>query len=398
MSSISQIKRHCRRDAGPEVGDDALVAASASQGLLRSAPHVRSTSRARRRFAIISTTFAVERRKLGQDIEASAIEAAGLRFRPVMMTSFAFIFGLLPLVFAGGAGALTRHAVGTPVFGGMIAASVFGIFISPLLYITAERLRGLSGLTAADIAEAHRKDLEVQEKYGVRFLTYWFDESRGTGFCLINAPDIETAMRVHDEAHGDVAKDVIEVDLSAVQAFLGRVSDPAPSAGTNEVTFDSALRAIMFTDIVGSTSMTERLGDARSVEMVRAHDALVRRALKDKDGRVVKHTGDGIMASFEDAAASVQCARAIQQAFEAFNLASKEKLRVRIGIDVGEIGVHDLEVPPLRRFSDAELTSLSTRSCGRRPKSAKARNRGSVGPRAARSLPERWPAVPPWVS
>jgi class 3 adenylate cyclase len=194
----------------------------------------------------------------------------------------------------------------------------------------------LSGLTAADIAEAHRKDLEVQGKYGVRFLTYWFDEARGTGFCLIDAPNIETAMRVHDEAHGDVARDVIEVDLSAVQAFLGRVSDPEPSGGSNMVKFDSALRAIMFTDIVGSTSMTERLGDARSVEMVRAHDALVRRALKDTNGRVVKHTGDGIMASFDDAAASVQCARAIQQAFEAFNLASKEKLQVRIGIDVGE--------------------------------------------------------------
>ena len=83
----------------------------------------------------------------------------------------------------------------------------------------------LSGLTASDIAEAHRKDLEVQDQYGVRFLTYWFDELRGTGFCLIDAPDIQTAMRVHDEAHGEVAKDVIEVDLSAVQAFLGRVSD-----------------------------------------------------------------------------------------------------------------------------------------------------------------------------
>jgi hypothetical protein len=90
---------------------------------------------------ILIVAFAVERRNLGQDIETSAIKAAGLRFRPVMMTSFAFIFGLLPLVFAGGAGALTRHAVGTPVFGGMIAASVFGIFIIPLLYITAERLR-----------------------------------------------------------------------------------------------------------------------------------------------------------------------------------------------------------------------------------------------------------------
>ena len=124
----------------------------------------------------------------------------------------------------------------------------------------------LSGLTATDIADAHRKDLEVQGQYGVRFLTYWFDETRGTGFCLIDAPDIQTAMRVHDEAHGDVAKDVIEVDLSAVQAFLGRVSDPEPNAVTNAVAIDSALRAIMFTDIVGSTSMTERLGDARSVK------------------------------------------------------------------------------------------------------------------------------------
>ena len=90
---------------------------------------------------ILIVAFAVEQRRLGKDIEASAIEAAGLRFRPVMMTSFAFILGLLPLVIAQGAGALTRQAVGTPVFGGMIAASVFGIFVIPLLYVTAQRLR-----------------------------------------------------------------------------------------------------------------------------------------------------------------------------------------------------------------------------------------------------------------
>jgi class 3 adenylate cyclase len=194
----------------------------------------------------------------------------------------------------------------------------------------------LKGLTAADIAEAHRKDLEVQDRYGVRFLTYWFDETRGTAFCLINAPDIETAMLVHDEAHGEVARDVIEVDLSGDEAFLGRVSDPTPTGAGERVMVDAALRTIMFTDIVDSTGMTARLGDTRAVEMVRAHDALVRRALKDKSGREVKHTGDGIMACFDDTADAVQCARAIQQAFDAFNLASKEKLRVRIGIDVGE--------------------------------------------------------------
>jgi len=90
---------------------------------------------------ILIVAFAVEQRHLGKDIPTAAIEAAGLRFRPVMMTSFAFIFGLFPLVIAQGAGAITRHAVGTPVFGGMIAASLFGIFIIPLLFMTAERLR-----------------------------------------------------------------------------------------------------------------------------------------------------------------------------------------------------------------------------------------------------------------
>ena len=99
---------------------------------------------------ILIVAFAVEQRNLGKDINAAAIEGAGLRFRPVMMTSFAFIFGLFPLVVAQGAGAITRHAVGTPVFGGMIAASVFGIFVIPLLYITAERLRERSGKTKAE--------------------------------------------------------------------------------------------------------------------------------------------------------------------------------------------------------------------------------------------------------
>jgi HAE1 family hydrophobic/amphiphilic exporter-1 len=90
---------------------------------------------------ILIVAFAVEQRAAGKEIRAAAVEGAGLRFRPVMMTSFAFILGLLPLVIAEGAGALTRQAVGTPVFGGMLAASLLGVFIIPLLYITAEGLR-----------------------------------------------------------------------------------------------------------------------------------------------------------------------------------------------------------------------------------------------------------------
>ena len=90
---------------------------------------------------ILIVAFAVEQRRLGKDIHTAAIEGAALRFRPVMMTSVAFIFGLVPLVIATGAGAATRHAVGTPVFGGMIAAAIFGVFVIPLLFVIAEQLR-----------------------------------------------------------------------------------------------------------------------------------------------------------------------------------------------------------------------------------------------------------------
>src|SRR5258705_10462699 len=74
----------------------------------------------------------------------------------------------------------------------------------------------LSPLTSSDIAEAHRKDLEVQDRYGVRFLTYWLYESRGTGLCLIDAPDIQTAMRGNAIAPGELATKCIEEVVSAV--------------------------------------------------------------------------------------------------------------------------------------------------------------------------------------
>ena len=83
----------------------------------------------------------------------------------------------------------------------------------------------IEGETAAGIAEAHRKDLEIQDQYGVKFLTYWFDQERGTTFCLIDAPDAESARNVHEAAHGAIPQDIIPVDISAVEAFLGRIGD-----------------------------------------------------------------------------------------------------------------------------------------------------------------------------
>ncbi len=91
--------------------------------------------------AILIIEFAMEEREHGKDIVSAATTAAALRFRAVMMTSFAFILGLVPLVIASGAGAATQRAVGTAVFGGMIAASMLGIFVIPGLYVAFQTFR-----------------------------------------------------------------------------------------------------------------------------------------------------------------------------------------------------------------------------------------------------------------
>jgi hypothetical protein len=71
--------------------------------------------------------------------------------------------------------------------------------------------RNIQGLTGEAVAGAHQKDLEVQAKYGVSYKQYWYDEQNGTVFCLVEAPNAEAADRVHREAHGLAADEIIEV-------------------------------------------------------------------------------------------------------------------------------------------------------------------------------------------
>ncbi len=92
--------------------------------------------------AILIVEFAEERRRSGLSTAEAAVEGGKIRFRPVLMTSFTFILGVVPLVIATGAGAGSRRAIGTTVFSGMLVATLFGIFLIPALYYAFQRMRG----------------------------------------------------------------------------------------------------------------------------------------------------------------------------------------------------------------------------------------------------------------
>ena len=190
--------------------------------------------------------------------------------------------------------------------------------------------------TAEELAQAHQKDLEVQSHHSCKAITYWYDESRGTAFCLVEAPSAAAVREMHAEAHGLIPNQVIEVDPSSVAQFLGRLTDPEATEG--EPIQDSAFRAILFIDMVGSTDITKALGDSAALGLVRKYRDIVRGALVDHSGREVDRAGDGFLTSFESAYAAVRCAIAMQRELSSDNVdrADGVPLRARMGIGAGE--------------------------------------------------------------
>lgn len=192
-------------------------------------------------------------------------------------------------------------------------------------------------VTPDELFNAHLSDLEAQEKYGVQYLSYWFDYNAHKAYCLVDAPSPDAAAAVHAEAHGVMADKVIPVDPNELYKYMGggRV-DEEPSFnpdGLNEQT----LRTIVFTDIVGSTEIAQSLGDDAAMEMLKAHNRIVRENLEVHTGREVKHTGDGIMASFSSVTEAIRCSLSVQDALGERNRdPSSHNVHVRIGLAAGE--------------------------------------------------------------
>ena len=208
------------------------------------------------------------------------------------------------------------------------------------------------GASAQEVAQAHASDVEVSAKHGVQFLSYWFDEDHGGVFCFAKAPGKDNLTAVHQESHGLLPNEIISVSEDDVLRFLGGIHDPV-----DDSELKSPFRTILFTDLEGSTSLLQEVGESQFMVLLTEHDLIIRRALVASRGREVKHTGDGIMASFEDVVSALECSVAIQDGFEARAAdGAAPSLRVRIGLAAGQ---------PVRHNDDifGSAVNLASRIC-----------------------------------
>ncbi|GAF91600.1 unnamed protein product, partial [marine sediment metagenome] len=152
-----------------------------------------------------------------------------------------------------------------------------------------------------------------------------FEQAREIAARIPGARFVPLAGDIHGIFMGDT-----EPLITAIDEFLGE-GEEAPGAPATAV-----VHTILFTDMEGSTTLTQRLGDAKAQEVLRTHNRIVRDALKTHTGSEIKHTGDGIMASFASASRALECAIAMQRAFAEHSEAAQEPIRVRIGLNAGE--------------------------------------------------------------
>ncbi|HEX6332867.1 MAG TPA: nickel-binding protein [Flavisolibacter sp.] len=192
------------------------------------------------------------------------------------------------------------------------------------------------GVKAINVAEAHRMDLLHQQEFGCNCMTYWIDEGRESIFCLIEAPSKEAVVEMHNQAHGLVPNKVIEVSSSLVQSFLGRIYDPGEVENTADglrVFSDPSFRILMVTSTTDPVLLSYHHGAEKASQLLKEHNAFVRKYISLYDGSEVEHGGDGFIISFASAGKAVSCALAIQNALAP---EAAETLGFRMSLNGGE--------------------------------------------------------------
>ena len=186
-------------------------------------------------------------------------------------------------------------------------------------------------VTAENLAELHQQDLKVQNQFGCRGLTYWWDDKRKIAFCLIEAPDATCIREMHNHAHGQVPHSVIEVDPNIVESFLGRIGDPERAKDTKlNIINDPAFRTIMIISIKRISLI--KSDSAQVKDLLKNFNKSVRKIMNAYEGNSVQQGDDQHLVSFKSVTKAVQAASAIQLLDKEF---SKHKMKGEVFLKIG---------------------------------------------------------------
>lgn len=170
-------------------------------------------------------------------------------------------------------------------------------------------------VTAENVAQIHQEDLKIQDQFGCRGLTYWFDDKRKTAFCLIEAPDENKIKEMHNKAHGQVPHHIIEVEASIVESFLGRIEDPEKAKNTTlNIINDPAFRTIMVVDL--KQFFPEHSITSRLKSLMNHFNSDLSGILNSYGEKPVKQVPDHWLISFRSVSDAVHAALDIQSKFK----------------------------------------------------------------------------------
>jgi AraC-like DNA-binding protein len=189
--------------------------------------------------------------------------------------------------------------------------------------------------TAKSLAEAHQLDIDIQEKYSCKALTYWFDEGKQIAFCLIEAPDKKAVEDMHRNSHGLVPHQIIEVQSNLVEYFLGRISDPESSKSHEQFINETAFRSIMY---INCNCFSDNSGETNKKYsgMNEILNNIIRPAISEFNGTEVKINDEGYMVSFTSVKKSIKFALKIQSEIKEFNkITEGTTINVAIGLSTG---------------------------------------------------------------
>ena len=195
-----------------------------------------------------------------------------------------------------------------------------------------------TGVSVEDVAADHQRDFTLQDDFNCKFVFFWHDIPNNTGFCVFEAPQKESVINLHNASHGHSPNQIIEIELSQVESFLGKIADIAWSK--KNLPFEgyiskTAHRAIMSLEINNPLSLKLQINKSKLAEIENLQKKLIKDSLLKLDGNKVSWENENILISFLSEENAINCAADIQHKFSNLATEANSRTSVSIGLNFG---------------------------------------------------------------